>query len=220
MAPHLPHLPNRPFLSCKSKALRPEPTREDSGSTTGSETTFSSSPSTKSSKFSFTKLSLHDHVRRGSQDDSSTNSRRQSQDDTGSYTLPQHSDPISLCEAAAHLALAVPGPPLDVLRKDLMPQLYWENGYALRVNTRENLNGVDELMEVAKRFRERFMVRLSTPSRAALLSVAFPTSPFPQLPSLSFSAIAFFPAFLTKHLLSQTVRLKFRTHLMDMDGTA
>jgi hypothetical protein len=195
MAPHLPHLPNRPFLSCKSKALRPEPTREDSGSTTGSETTSSSHPSTKSSKFSFTKLSLHDHVRRGSQDDSSTKSRRQSQEDTGSYTLPQHSDPISLCEAAAHLALAVPGPPLDVLRKELMPQLYWENGYALRVNTRENLNGVDELMEVAKRFRERFMVRHCIPSHAIALSVVFSPSPSSQLPFLSFAALASFLLF-------------------------
>lgn len=163
MAPHLPH---RAFsLNCKSTALKPEPTREDSGSSYSSETS-SSSPSSKSSKFSFSKLNLHDAVRRGSHSHEN-HSRRQSQDgiaEVESYHLPKHDDPVSLCETAISLVLSVPGPPLDVLRKELMPQLYWQKGYAHRTNNRENLDGVEELLKTAQRFRDRFMVRPTSSS--------------------------------------------------------
>ncbi|GAA5830871.1 hypothetical protein JCM11251_001104 [Rhodosporidiobolus azoricus] len=147
---------------CHSKKLRPIDT-QSSGSGSTKSTTSSTSP--RSSKFSFS--ALHDAVARGH--NSHKNDAPAAPPDE--YTLAVPTDPVHLVETAISLVLSVPGPPLDQLRSKLIPKLY-HSAYSHRVNCREH--EIEELIRLAKRFRERF----------------------------------------------QTVRIRFRSHLMDLDGTA
>ncbi|BGO99360.1 Serine/arginine repetitive matrix protein 2 [Rhodotorula toruloides ATCC 204091] len=87
------------------------------------------------------------------------------------YELPRIKDPIHLCETAISLVLSHPGPPIEVMRKELLPKLY-HSAYQHRVNCREH--GLNDLLKVVERFRTRF----------------------------------------------SQVKVKIRSHLMDMDGSA
>lgn len=71
------------------------------------------------------------------------------------YELPRIKDPIHLCETAISLVLSHPGPPVEVMRKELLPKLY-HSAYQHRVNCREH--GLDQLIKVVERFRSRFSV--------------------------------------------------------------
>ncbi|GAA5849783.1 hypothetical protein JCM8547_000562 [Rhodosporidiobolus lusitaniae] len=146
---------------CQSKKLSLAPS--DTMSSSSSETP--SSPKSTSSRFSFS--SLHQAVARGHSHSSS--SSKSSEPVPYALTVPD--DPVHLVETALSIVLSVPGPSLDQLRTELIPKLY-HRAYSHRVNCREH--GTEELLTLAKRFRERF----------------------------------------------QSVRIRFRSHLMDMDGSA
>lgn len=109
------------------------------------------------------------------------------------YELPRIKDPIHLCETAISLVLSHPGPPIEVMKKELLPKLY-HSAYQHRVNCREH--GLNDLLKVVERFRTRFSVSLG--STLLLLRTRE----------------------LTLCRLLQQVKVKFRSHLMDMDGTA
>ncbi|BGP15738.1 hypothetical protein JCM10213_007967 [Rhodosporidiobolus nylandii] len=150
--------------ACASKKLCPVETQStsESGGPSSSAGGSSAPSSPRSSKFSFS--ALHDAVSRGTQQTSK-------HDQLPPYHLVVPTDPVHLVEKAISLVLSVPGPPIEQLRTELVPKLY-HSAYSHRVNCREH--GVEELVALAKRFRERF----------------------------------------------QSVRIRFRSHLMDMDGTA
>ncbi|KAM0748061.1 hypothetical protein T439DRAFT_328047 [Meredithblackwellia eburnea MCA 4105] len=85
--------------------------------------------------------------------------------------LPTPSDPVALAQLALQTLLTHPGPPIEELKEDLLPQLY-HSAYQHRVNTREV--GLDNLTDFVVMFRSRF----------------------------------------------RTVRVRFKSQLMDSDGTA
>ncbi|GAA5885831.1 hypothetical protein JCM6882_007577 [Rhodosporidiobolus microsporus] len=147
---------------CASRKLKPADT-QSSGSST--KTSASSTSSPRSSRFSFS--ALHDAVTRGHHHQHGSPKTEAPEE----YHLTVPTDPVHLCETAIALMLSVPGPPLDQLRSKILPKLY-HSAYSHRVNCREH--GLNELLALAKRFRERF----------------------------------------------QSVRIRFRSHLMDLDGTA
>ncbi|GAA6027737.1 hypothetical protein JCM8097_008008 [Rhodosporidiobolus ruineniae] len=150
---------HRPGCQSKKLSLRHTDT-QSSGSSSGAPSSSTSPSSPRSSKFSFS--SLHDAVSRGHGKHDTTPQE---------YHLVVPEDPVALVEKAIELMLSVPGPPIEQLRREIAPKLY-HSAYSHRVNCREH--GLEELVALAKRFRDRF----------------------------------------------QSVRIRFRSHLMDNDGSA
>lgn len=72
------------------------------------------------------------------------------------WYLPSNLDPIALVELAISTTFTIPGPSMDELRSEILPQLFHVDGYAHRVNCREtNFAG---MLEGAEMLRERFTV--------------------------------------------------------------
>lgn len=120
--------------------------------------------------------------------------RRHGQGLSDRIDLPEFRDPTHLAETAISVLLTVPGPPLDYLRRDVLPKLYHE-AYEHRVNCREH--GLNEMVDMIARFRQRFSV-------SPLAGVPWMTTANPGLGGNT----------------QQSVKVKFRSHLMDMDGSA
>lgn len=136
-----------------ARKLVPVATQSSAGSDVSSAP---SSPSRKSAGSSFKLSSLHHALSRPAHS-SSAHKRHHPHYDDPDYTLPSIRDPIHLCETAISLMLSVPGPTVDQLRQRFIPQLYHVSAYQHRVNTREV--GMEELLKVMDRYRQRFSVR-------------------------------------------------------------
>ncbi|TNY21943.1 Serine/arginine repetitive matrix protein 2 [Rhodotorula diobovata] len=153
----------------------------DTSTHSASSSMASPSSSSSSSKIRFGPSSLHQALSRpGTHHSTSSTSSHHSHShhkhhphfDDPTYRLPTIKDPIHLCELATQLLLTVPGVPMDVLRRDIVPRLYHVQGYEHRVNTREI--GMEKLLVQMARFRQRF----------------------------------------------SRIKVRLRSHLMDMDGTS
>ncbi|GAA5968853.1 hypothetical protein JCM11641_000757 [Rhodosporidiobolus odoratus] len=153
------------FSACESKKPQPIDTRSTGSNASAGSASQPSSP--RSSRFSFS--ALHEAVSHGSH--ASGTKRKSRSSSPTPYQLKIPDDPVHLVETAICLVLTVPGPPIEQLRTELIPQLY-HKAYEHRVNCREH--GVEQLVAMVKGFRERFA----------------------------------------------SMRIRFRSHLMDSDGTA
>lgn len=182
-----------------SKAHLP-PLRTSTQSTGGSSSSTSDEPtSPRSSTFSTRPLSrLHAAVSRGASTSSASSS---------SIVPPasEPTNPVQLAEAAISLILTVPGPSIEELRNEYFPKLFHE-AYSHRANTREH--GLRELENLIKRFRSKF--EASSFFLFFLFSFSLPP---PRL--VSFAEPDAFPL-----CNEQSMRVRFRSHIVDQDGTA